>query len=167
MKIEKDHIPYLAEYFVRKYCQELACPQKIFTKEVVERLKKYPWPGEVEELERVMKRAVVLAPRAEVIRELEFPTDQSTEPDMEDISLEEIVRKKLTSFFSKWEGYEMSDLHDEVLKRVEKPLLELILKKTKGNQVRAAKILGINRNTLHKKLNEMGIGLRRANGNLS
>jgi len=54
-------------------------------------------------------------------------------------------------------GLETGDIYSLVLQRVEKPLITLVLKKTEGNQVRAAGLLGINRNTLRKKIKELGI----------
>jgi two-component system nitrogen regulation response regulator GlnG len=54
-------------------------------------------------------------------------------------------------------GLDRGDIYSMVLQRVEKPLITLVLKKTDGNQVRAANLLGINRNTLRKKIKELGI----------
>jgi two-component system nitrogen regulation response regulator GlnG len=54
-------------------------------------------------------------------------------------------------------GLEVGDIYSMVVQRVEKPLITLVLKKTEGNQVRAANLLGINRNTLRKKIKELGI----------
>ena len=54
-------------------------------------------------------------------------------------------------------GLEAGDIYSMVIQRVEKPLITLVLKKTEGNQVRAANLLGINRNTLRKKIRELGI----------
>jgi two-component system nitrogen regulation response regulator GlnG len=54
-------------------------------------------------------------------------------------------------------GLEVGDIYSMVIQRVEKPLITLVLKKTEGNQVRAANLLGINRNTLRKKIKELGI----------
>jgi len=54
-------------------------------------------------------------------------------------------------------GLDRGDIYSMVLQRVEKPLITLVLKKTEGNQVRAASLLGINRNTLRKKIKELGI----------
>jgi two-component system nitrogen regulation response regulator GlnG len=54
-------------------------------------------------------------------------------------------------------GLDQGDIYSMVIQRVEKPLISLVLKKTEGNQVRAAHLLGINRNTLRKKIKELGI----------
>jgi DNA-binding protein Fis len=58
------------------------------------------------------------------------------------------------------QGYDVKNLYDDVIARVERPLLELVLEQVGGNQLRAAEILGLNRNTLRKKLGELGIAER-------
>jgi two-component system nitrogen regulation response regulator GlnG len=55
------------------------------------------------------------------------------------------------------EGYPIEDLYDEVISRVERPLIELVLERTAGNQLKAAEILGLNRNTLRKKIVERNV----------
>ena len=161
LRARREDIPILARYFVKRFCDELACPEKRLSEEVMRVLKKHPWPGNVRELENVIKRAIVLSPGSTLLSEVVLPFlnggDDMAHVSADEISLEEIVRKKLVAFFSKWDGYDMDDLYDSILRRVEKPLLEIVLEKTKGNQIKAAKILGINRNTLRKKIQELKI----------
>jgi len=78
-----------------------------------------------------------------------------------DFPLEDLVHSKLESFIEQIQGYEVNDLYPIVLERVERPLIQLVLRKTRGNQVRAAQILGINRNTLRKKINNLKIKLKK------
>jgi two-component system nitrogen regulation response regulator GlnG len=78
-----------------------------------------------------------------------------------DFALEDLVHSKLESFIDQIQGYEVSDLYPIILERVERPLIQLVLKKTRGNQVRAAQILGINRNTLRKKINHLKIKVKK------
>ena len=75
--------------------------------------------------------------------------------------LEDLVHSKLETFIDQIQGYEINDLYPIVLERVERPLIQLVLKRTRGNQVRAAQILGINRNTLRKKINHLKIKLKK------
>jgi two-component system nitrogen regulation response regulator GlnG len=159
LRVRRDDIPLLTNYFVKKFCEELASPPKQIAPEVMKQLKTYAWPGNVRELENVVKRAIVLSPGPTIGPEVVTPflADTLSNVDMDEIALEDIVRKKLASFLSKWDGYDVEDLYDAVMKRVEKPLLELVLDRTRGNQIRAAKMLGINRNTLHKKIKELKI----------
>ncbi len=162
LRARKEDIPRLAEYFVKRFSEELALPSKFLGEDVLRSLKNYPWPGNVRELENVIKRAIVLSPGSTLIADVVLPFlgDSLGHVDMDEIALEDIVRKKLSSFLSKWEGYEMDDVYETVMRRVEKPLIELMLEKTKGNQIKAAKLLGINRNTLHKKIKELKIAVQ-------
>ncbi len=72
-------------------------------------------------------------------------------------SLEDVVRNKLSNFLDKAEDCDIEDLYPVVLAQVEKPLIELTLKRSAGNQLQAARMLGINRNTLRKKIQELKI----------
>jgi Fis family transcriptional regulator, factor for inversion stimulation protein len=72
-------------------------------------------------------------------------------------SLEACVRAKLHAYFADLAGEEPSNIHDMLLRVVEKPMLEVVLEQAKHNQSRAAQWLGINRNTLRKKLVEHGL----------
>ena len=72
-------------------------------------------------------------------------------------SLELIVQKKLEQFVPQPDTYALRDLYHTVMESVERPLITCILNRTAGNQCRAAEILGINRNTLRKKMQALGI----------
>ncbi len=159
LRTRRDDVATLAEYFVQRFCEELASPAKQISEVVMKTLKAYAWPGNVRELENVVKRAIVLSPGTTILPEVVAPflQDSLLHVNMDEIALEEIIRKKLASFLSKWDGYEADDLHGAIIRRVEKPLIELVLEKTQGNQIRAAKMLGINRNTLHKKIKDLKI----------
>ena len=76
-------------------------------------------------------------------------------------SLEAIVEAKLRSSMNGIEKLDKGDIYDRVLEQVERPLIRYVLEKTRGNQVRAADIMGINRNTLRKKINDLGIQVRK------
>jgi len=78
-----------------------------------------------------------------------------------DLSLEAIVNIKLRSCFTNMEKMESGDVYSMVLEQVERPLIRFVLEKSRGNQVRAADILGINRNTLRKKITELGIEVKK------
>ena len=76
---------------------------------------------------------------------------------MEENEVAACVRRSLNRYFRDLDGEEPSDIYDMVVKAVEKPLLAFIMDRAEGNQSRAAELLGINRNTLRKKLNEHGL----------
>jgi two-component system nitrogen regulation response regulator GlnG len=73
------------------------------------------------------------------------------------ISFENFLEEKLADLVERMGGLDRGDIYDMVMQRVEKPLITHVLKRTEGNQVRAASLLGINRNTLRKKIRELGI----------
>ena len=79
----------------------------------------------------------------------------------QDASLEAIVDAKLRASFNGIEKLEKGDIYSLVLEQVERPLIRFIMEKTRWNQVKAADILGINRNTLRKKIQELNIELKR------
>ena len=67
----------------------------------------------------------------------------------------------MEDYFERTKGVDVDNLYSLVVERVERPLIELTLRKTQGNQVRAAEILGINRNTLRKKISELNISVKK------
>ncbi|MDY0212125.1 MAG: helix-turn-helix domain-containing protein [Desulfuromonadaceae bacterium] len=80
-------------------------------------------------------------------------------------SLESIIETKLRASLMQEDIIEINDLYNMVLHQMERPLLRIILEKTRGNQLHAAKVLGINRNTLRKKMATLGItSCRTSNG---
>lgn len=85
-----------------------------------------------------------------------LPIDQDLAVKLDKHSLEAIVELKISRFLDQIGSYYPEDLHSLIMKKVEKPLLGQILRRTGGNQVHASKILGINRNTLRKKMKLYG-----------
>lgn len=80
---------------------------------------------------------------------------------LQQFSLEDLVQTKLETFIEETDGYDVDGLYPIVIERIERPLIKLVLKKTRGNQVKAAEILGINRNTLRKKINNLKIKVKK------
>ncbi len=73
------------------------------------------------------------------------------------ISLKDFIEKRLHDFIKRFKASEGSNLYYTLLREIEKPLITLVLKETGGNQIQAAHILGLNRNTLRKKIRELNI----------
>jgi Fis family transcriptional regulator len=71
--------------------------------------------------------------------------------------LADCVKRSLERYFKDMDGEKPTSIHDMVLRNVEKPMIELVLSHTKGNQSLAAEMLGINRNTLRKKMQQLRI----------
>ena len=83
-------------------------------------------------------------------------------------TLQESVEKHLREYFAAHHEGQLppSGLYDRVMPVLEKPLIEMTLRATKGNQIKAARVLGINRNTLRKKIKQLGISLSRIAGDV-
>ncbi len=147
----------LAIHFVDRYASELAEGPVSLPDRTLERLEDHDWPGNVRELENAIKRALVLSTNDVLApEEFDFLTPQST-PSRNETSLEELVMREVERLFDA--PGETTDIYPRIQLRVERPLLEVVLDRTQGNQIRAAALLGINRNTLRKKITELGIEL--------
>jgi two-component system nitrogen regulation response regulator GlnG len=148
-----DDIPRLVRHFLSQIGEELGRRIAV-TDRALTRLARYPWPGNVAELKDVLKRIAVKAKRGPIdAPEVEAVlTPLAERIPAEEMAFEEIVRNKLAGFLRRVDGYPVENLYDDVIARVEKPLLALVLEHTSGNQLKAAEILGLNRNTLRKKL---------------
>lgn len=160
-----EDIPLLTDYFLTRLAEETSSPPKRLTEQAMEMLKKYTWPGNVRELENTVKRAAILSGNNNLgVGDFSFFLEKREEASMEeleDLGLEEIIETRLKSFLTRVKDLEMGDLYNTILPMAERPLLKLILKQTRYNQIKAAKILGINRNTLRKKIRDLGISLRK------
>ena len=112
------------------------------TTDLLNKLKDREWKGNVRELENTIQRMVVLQSDEDISSDIDI-TDKKDINNLED-SLDKMLNDLLLNY--------NENVYDEALKIIEKPLLDIILQKVDGNQLKAAKLLGINRNTLHKKL---------------
>ena len=149
-------IPLLVEHFLAKYAEELG--ERGVAPEALDRLVGHEWPGNVRELENVIQRAMVMATSGVILPEhLPIGPVSAAASVAVDASLEELVERKLLECVRGLRTHASANLYDLMIGLVEKPLLRAVLRETAGNQVRAAQILGINRNTLRKKLTEHGI----------
>ena len=155
----------LARYFLDRASQE-GLPRKTLHPRAISRLQDYHWPGNVRELENLMRRIAALS-RDEVITAaaieqglIEGGGGPAAEPSMVTGQgrLSDLIEAHLAGVFAASDPELPPDgLYDRVMEEVERPLLMLTLAATHGNQIKAAKLLGINRNTLRKKLSDLGI----------
>ncbi|HVM84140.1 MAG TPA: nitrogen regulation protein NR(I) [Candidatus Binatia bacterium] len=130
----------------------------------IERLKAYSWPGNVRELENLMRRIAVLYSESVIDRRIVAAALAEQEPGPmprasgSDETLGQSVERHLDVYFKAHpHGLPASGLYDRILREIERPLLSLSLQATRGNQIRAAELLGLNRNTLRKKLRELDL----------
>jgi two-component system, NtrC family, nitrogen regulation response regulator GlnG len=153
-----DIVP-LATHLLRQYAREIGRGKMTISTRAYDRLVAYPWPGNVAELKGIVRRLVVNVRGSQIMAgdvDAALPLLAERVP-LEQMSLEEMVRCKLAAFLRRLDGYPVAGVHEDVLARVERPLLDLVMEHTGGNQVKAAEILGLNRNTLRRKLSEHGL----------
>jgi two-component system nitrogen regulation response regulator GlnG len=144
-------------------------PPKKFDTLALERMKQYRWPGNVRELENLARRLAALYPQdvitgSVIDGELAPPavtTNGSMQNGVDDLS--GVVEAYLSSHFSGFpNGVPPPGLYHRILKEIEVPLLTAALAATRGNQIRAADLLGLNRNTLRKKIRDLDIQVYRS-----
>ena len=156
LRERRGDIPLLVEHFLAKYADALG--ERVIAPEAMDRLVGYDWPGNVRELENVIQRAMVMATTGVILPEhLPIGPVSAAAGVSTDASLEEVIERKMHECVRGLRGHASANLHALMVGLVEKPLLRAVMRETKGNQVRAAQLLGINRNTLRKKLKEHGI----------
>lgn len=160
-------IPELVRHFMGRASSE-GLPPKILDLAAMERLKGYRWPGNVRELENLVRRLAALYSEEIIgvgVIEAELADASPPAPEPEADGLGHSVERQLRTYFSAHgEALPAPGLFDRVLREVEKPLILLTLEATRGNQIRAAEILGLNRNTLRKKIRELNIPVVRGGG---
>jgi two-component system nitrogen regulation response regulator GlnG len=151
-----EDVPVLLDHFGRAEARDLGLEPLSFTSRAVDKLLAYSWPGNVAELRDVVRRLCLRKRRGPIeLSDVEAVLPPIVERvPIESLSFEEMVRAKISALLQRMEGYPMEDLYDEVISRVERPLIELVLERTGNNQLKAAEMLGLNRNTLRKKIAE-------------
>jgi two-component system nitrogen regulation response regulator GlnG len=156
-----EDIPLLARHFLDR-ARASGLPAKQLAPEALEALKAHAWPGNARELENLMRRMAALYPQevigADAVAAELAEAAPVAGPDGQaaPMTLEQAVERHLASFMAAHkDGMPVKELYDRVLAEVERPLLRMALSATRGNQIKAAAMLGLNRNTLRKKLREL------------
>jgi two-component system, NtrC family, nitrogen regulation response regulator GlnG len=165
-----EDVPDLVRHFV-KLCQKEGLDAKRFDGDALELMKSYPWPGNVRELENVVRRLTALYPQEVITREIidnELRTDApasaiSNEGLSGPVTIAQAVEENMRTYFAQYgEDLPPPGLYHRVLHEMEFPLILAALTATRGNQIRAAELLGLNRNTLRKKIRELGVSVYRS-----
>jgi two-component system nitrogen regulation response regulator GlnG len=155
-----EDIPELARAFLLRASRE-GLPSKTIDQPALDRLKLHDWPGNVRELENLVRRVCALYGEETIgarIIQRELASHAPALPSDEPATLSALVERNLASYFAgQPAGIPPVGLYDRVLADVERPLFQLTLAATRGNQMRAAEVLGLNRNTLRKRLSDLGI----------
>ena len=164
-----EDIPLLARHFLER-AREDGLPAKLLDQTAVDRMKQHPWPGNVRELENLMRRLAALCPDETVTgdiiaAELEeaMPmappaTDAQARNGGEPDSMSRAVERHIKDFLAAHDdGMAITGVYDKIIAEVERPLIRMTLAATRGNQIKAAAMLGLNRNTLRKKIRDLAI----------
>ena len=166
-----EDIPVLARHFLDR-AREGGLPAKALDGTALERMRHHRWPGNVRELENLMRRLAALYPQetitGDVIHtELSEPgmASDAPVPDGAQEPLAQAVERHIRQFLAaSRDGLPMRDIYDQVIAEVERPLIQMTLSATRGNQIKAAAMLGLNRNTLRKKIRDLDIPVVRGIG---
>ncbi|MCK4311944.1 MAG: sigma-54-dependent Fis family transcriptional regulator [Candidatus Cloacimonetes bacterium] len=150
LRERKDDIPILAEEFLKDSNKELNKNIQGFTKEALKLLLAYSWPGNVRELKHVVKRAVLLEKKDNITPEV-LKLEITPQPISYKESLDNYFQMILK------EGFTLSAITSKVSNEMEREIIKKILVEVKYNKSKAARILGIDRNTLYSKLKNLGI----------
>lgn len=165
LRERREDIPELTAHFLSN-CANEGLPWKVIDALAMERLQAYSWPGNVRELENMVRRLAALYSQETIgVDVIDTELAEMPPPDPKQSQsggLGEAVEAQLTAYFSAHsDALPAPGLYDRVLHEVERPLISLTLTATRGNQLRAADILGLNRNTLRKKIRELNIPVLR------
>jgi two-component system nitrogen regulation response regulator GlnG len=159
LRERRQDVPLLARHFLERAVEQ-GLPRKTLAADAIELLMAHHWPGNVRELENLMRRLAALG-RDVVIDASELrahlgaplPLAETTHPD-----LASAVLARFERIAHEQPGVlDDGTLYDRIIAEVERPLIEAVLARCGYNQLRAARVLGINRNTLRKRLDTLGI----------
>lgn len=154
LRARRDDIPELLHFYLGSAATELGVEAKILTKEAETALVAYDWPGNVRQLVNTCRRLTVTAPGRE-IKVADIPADLGGAPNA--ASLQEEWSRQLTAWAEKRLVSGGPPLLDDAMPEFERTLIRVALRKTEGGRQEAAKLLGWGRNTLTRKLKELGM----------
>lgn len=163
-----EDIPLLADHFLTRVEREGGVRRRL-SKDAMEMMRVYFWPGNVRQLENAVRR-LVLTSRTEEIAKSELSGVLGHQPNVEPVlrggneaeKLSASVERQLRRYFDLHGALlPPPGLHARILREVEAPMIEIALEATAGNQAKCADLLGINRNTLRKKITDLDIRVTR------
>ena len=162
LRERRQDVPLLARHFLDR-AAEAGLPRKQLDQGAMAVLEGYDWPGNVRELENLMRRIAALSRDewidAEAIRRAIGETG-SFQPAARDAGIDAAVRARLDRMaIEEPRALDDGSLYERIIGEVERPMIEAMLARHQNNQLRAARALGINRNTLRKRLDTLGIDM--------
>ncbi len=160
LRERRSDIPALIDFFLEKINREMGTKIEAISASAREQLCQYDWPGNVRELENSLIRSAVLASGPTLMpRDLALTSEPA--PKLANGgNFDTLLNERLSELLRGCAPGSEADLYANVIEMVERPLIAMTLEKTSGNQLQAAALLGINRNTLRKKITALGINPR-------
>jgi len=155
LRLRLNDVTDLANYFLNKNKTVMGKPQIALSSEALIAMHNYHWPGNVRELENIIKRAIVLSKSNVISEDLIIEEFQKNEKSISKI---DVLDSSESGLHEKMEQFNGS-LYKEIISETEKTLISYVLKQTNGNRVQAARILGISRVMLHKRIQDLNIEL--------
>lgn len=165
LRERSEDIPDLVRHFFA-LAEKEGLPRKQIDMAALDRLKRHSWPGNIRELENLVRRLAALYPQETIVESLieaELAETDSPIPDYvpetvrtQPESLSEAIERHLEAYFAQF-GSDIPPpgLYHRILRELEAPLISVSLNATRGNQIKAAEMLGLNRNTLRKKIRDL------------
>ncbi len=173
LRERRGDIPDLVRHFFNVYSVENNQAPKLMNQKALDYLNEFDWPGNIRELENFIQRLAALSSEEEIsfdsvcndlsssITDDFSQNSNANNNKYLDETLELSIRRHLTKYFNAHHGQDLppNGLYSRILSELERPLIELSLEATRGNQIKAAELLGLNRNTLRKKIKELDISI--------
>lgn len=158
LRERRDDVAQLAAYMLDAAGRELSMEPPILLDEAIGLLESYDWPGNVRELKNVMRRLALLTPGAAItLSDVALALGNQSNRSDDEETLSDAVSRCMRNYLSHLGHAEAEDMYKHLMAEVEPPLLMLIMERCKGNQIKAAQTLGLNRNTVRKLLRQYHI----------
>ncbi len=167
LRDRKSDIPVLANFFIEKFAKELGISGKQLNEESLSFLQSHNFPGNIRELENAIRRTMIMSHHSTLTPE-DFYDIINPETNINSLKpsdkrnndstpFEDIIRQRIKNYLEKIKDTNLTDVYKTIIGTTEKIVIEEILILSKNNQIKASNLLGINRNTLRKKIKEFNI----------
>ncbi len=158
LRDRRDDVPQLATFMLDAAGKELGMHPPILLDEAIGLLQSYDWPGNVRELKNVMRRLALLTPGAAItLSDVALALGNQSNRNEDEETLSDAVNRCMRNYLNHLGHAQPEDMYKHLMAEVEPPLLMLVMAHCKGNQIKAAETLGLNRNTVRKLLRQYHI----------